>query len=157
MTNELKLAGRMRRLLATLIDAMLVPALTLLLVMISGVVEDAEDYSGDGWQLRMALSVFALAVLSYLLLNGYGLWRRGQTLGKQMFGIAIVPALKNASGHYDQAAAPFWKLICIRALFFPLLYTVVLAIIDHLPVFTRNRRCIHDLAAGTVVVRLQNG
>ena len=153
MNNAPILAGRFRRLLATLIDAVLVPALTLALVMISGVVEDAEDYSGDGWQLRMLISVFALAVLSYLILNGYGLWRRGQTLGKQLLGIAIVQAPRQADGHYVQRPTPFWKLICIRAMFFPLLFMVVPAIVDHLFALTRSRRCLHDLAAGTIVVR----
>ena len=153
MSNAPLLASRFRRLLATLIDAVLVPALTLALVMIAGVVEDAEDYSGDNWQLRMFIGVFALAVLSYLILNGYGLWRRGQTLGKQLLGIAIVQAPLPSDGGYVQRPAPFWKLICIRALFFPLLFTVVPALVDHLFALARSRRCLHDLAAGTIVVR----
>ncbi len=156
MNNQPILAGRFRRLLATLIDAVLVPALTLLLVLISGVVEDAADYSGDGWEQRMLMSVFALAVLSYLILHGYGLWRRGQTLGKQLLGIAIVQAPRTDGGDYVERPAPFWKLICIRALFFPLLFTVVPAILDHVFALTRTRRCLHDLAAGTIVVRRLN-
>ena len=78
MSDGLLLAGRLRRLVATLIDAILVPSLTLVLVMIAGVVEDAEDYVDYWWIVWVLL----LAVVSYLLLNGYGLWRRGQTLGQ---------------------------------------------------------------------------
>ncbi|MCZ0942152.1 MAG: RDD family protein, partial [Gammaproteobacteria bacterium] len=97
--------------------------------------------------------VLALAVASYLVLNGYGLARAGQTLGKRLFGIAVVraDALKPAS---------FWKLICVRAPFFPLLFVViyppllVLPLLDLLPMFGKSRRCLHDRAAGTRVVRV---
>jgi uncharacterized RDD family membrane protein YckC len=149
MTEETQLAGRLRRLAATVVDAVLVPSLTLVLVMIAGVVEDAEDYTDNWWMLWVLL----LAVLSYLILNGYLLWRRGQTLGKRLTGIAIVSA-----GRPDPA--PLWKLICVRALFFPLLFLVVvpslalIPIVDQLFIFGKRRRCLHDLVSGTEVVRL---
>ncbi len=156
MSDGLFLAGRIRRLLATGIDAILVPTLTVVLVMIAGVVEDAEDYVDSWWMLW----VFLLAIASYLLLNGYGLWRRGQTLGKQIMGIAIVPLSSGIDGQYGRNPAPLWKLICVRALFFPLLFVSVvpwiaaLPIIDQLLIFMKSRRCLHDLVSGTVVVRL---
>jgi uncharacterized RDD family membrane protein YckC len=149
-------AGRLRRLVATLIDAILVPALTLVLVMITGVVEDAEDYVDYWW----IVWVLVLAIVSYLLLNGYGLWRSGQTLGKRMMGVAIVPAAASSDGRYGRAPAPLWKLICVRALFFPLLFLsmvpwiAALPLVDQLLIFRKNRRCLHDLVCGTVVVRL---
>ena len=80
------LAGRGRRLVATAIDALLVPLLTVFLVMVTDVVEDVEDYQTRAWILH----VFLLAVLSYLLLNGYLLATRAQTIGKWAMGIAIV-------------------------------------------------------------------
>ena len=157
MSDGAYLAGRFRRLVATLIDMILVPSLTLVLVMISGVVEDAEDYTDNWW----ILWVFVLAVVSYLLLNGYGLWQRGQTLGKMLLGIAIVPATGSENGSYSSTPAPLWKLICLRALFFPLLFVVIvpplaaLPIIDQLLIFGKRRRCLHDLVSGTLVVRLK--
>jgi uncharacterized RDD family membrane protein YckC len=157
MSDGLLPAGRLRRLVATSIDAILVPSLTLVLVMISGVVEDAEDYVDYAWIVWVLL----LAVVSYLLLNGYGLWRSGQTLGKRVMGVAIVPAVEVSDGQYGRTPAPLWKLICIRALFFPLLFVAVvpwiaaLPIIDQLLIFLKSRRCLHDLASGTVVVRLR--
>ena len=152
MTQPLadQLAGRGRRLVATLIDMILVSALAVLLIMITGVVEHAEDFRNAMW----VLYVFLLAVLSYLILNGYWLFTRGQTIGKRLMKIAIVD---NTSGE----RAPFWKLIGIRALFFPLLFTVIspflawLPIVDQAFVFRKNRRCVHDLAAGTSVIRLK--
>jgi len=149
MTQPLveRLAGR--RLVATLIDMLLVPALAVLLIMITGVVEHAEDYRNAMWMVY----VFLLAVLSYLILNGYWLYTRGQTVGKRVMGIAIVDA---ASGE----RAAFWRLIGVRALFFPLLFVVVspvlavLPIVDQAFVFRKSRRCVHDLAAGTSVVNV---
>ena len=156
MSDGLYLASRFRRLVATLIDAILVPSLTLVLVMITGVTEDAEDYRDSWW----IVWVFLLAVASYLILNGYGLWRGGQTLGKKLMHIAMVPADGVVDGQYGHTPAPLWKLICLRSLFFPLLFVViappltVLPIIDQLFIFGKRRRCLHDLVAGTVVVRL---
>lgn len=157
MNSGVELAGRFRRLIATGIDMLLVPALTLLLVMMSGVVEDAEDYGGQGWELQMFLKVLGLAVLAYLLLNGFTLWRRGQTLGKLLLGIAVVPV--GVNDQWTLEPAPLWKLICIRALFFPLLFLIVMPwlalipAIDQLCIFGKRRRCLHDLISGTVVVR----
>jgi len=158
MSDGLFLAGRLRRLVATLIDAILVPSLTLVLVMIAGVVEDAEDYVDYWWMVWVLL----LAVVSYLLLNGYGLWLRGQTLGKQLMGVAVVRASQASDGQFDRTPAPLWKLICVRALFFPLLFAAVVPwiaavpIIDQLLIFLKSRRCLHDLVCGTVVVRLSS-
>jgi uncharacterized RDD family membrane protein YckC len=160
MSSGYALAGRWRRLFATLLDCIFVPTATIFLVMIFGVVEDAEDYADNWW----ILWVLILAVVGYLILNGYTLWRRGQTFGKMMVGIAIVSASGSTSGNtndlYGFSPAPLWKLICLRALFFPLLFVIalppigLLPIVDQLLIFTKHRRCLHDLVSGTVVIRL---
>ena len=142
------LAGRGRRMVATLIDAVLVPVLTLFLVMVFGVVEDAEDYVDNWWIAH----VFGLAVLSYLLLNGYWLISAGQTLGKRLLGIALVSS--------SDSPVAVWRLVFVRGLFFGLMFLLVypplalLPLVDHLMIFGKRRRCLHDLAAGTIVVRV---
>lgn len=148
-------AGRFRRLIATTIDAVLVPALTILLILIFGVVEHADDYADDYADYWLVAHMLGLAVLSYLLLNGYGLWRRGQTLGKKLCGIGIVAI---DQGHVTSAKPSFWKLILIRALFFPRLFVaiipwcVIVPLIDLVFIFRGDRRCLHDLISGTVVI-----
>jgi uncharacterized RDD family membrane protein YckC len=166
MNSELPLAGRFRRLVATLVDAILVPALSFVLVMITDVMEDAEDYANAD---LMILWIFLLAVVAYLILNGYTLWHRGQTLGKWIMDIAIVPASSHiregvmCGGDESKSTyvpAPLWKLICIRALFFPILFLTVvpwltlLPVLDQALIFGKRRRCLHDLVAGTIVVRV---
>ena len=142
------LAGRWRRLGATAVDAVLVPGLTVVLVMAFEVMEDPEDFTSAWWMWW----VFLLAVASYLILNGHGLARSGQTLGKRLFGIVVVRA-------DAPKPAPFWKLVCVRAPFFPLLFVVIypplilLPLLDLLPIFGKSRRCLHDRVAGTRVVR----
>ena len=147
--SRTSLPGVARRLAATAVDAVLVPGLTVVLVMVFEVMEDPEDFTSTWWMWW----VFVLAVASYLILNGYGLAQSGQTLGKRLFGIALArtDALE---------PAPIWKLICVRALFFPLLFVfiypplIVLPLLDLLPILGKSRRCLHDRAAGTRVVRV---
>jgi len=52
------LAGRGRRLLASLIDTLLVPLLTIILIMITDVLEDAEDYQDTMWALWVLLLAY---------------------------------------------------------------------------------------------------
>lgn len=148
MSAELVLAGRGRRLVATLIDVLLVPALAIFLMLVTGVLEHAADWSDSGMPM---LRVFALGVVSYLILNVWLLWQRGQTVGKAIMGIAIV---SNQSGN----KAPFWR-VAIRALFFPTLYLIVwplaaaFPLIDQVLIFGKRRRCGHDYVCGTSVVK----
>ncbi|MDD9960767.1 MAG: RDD family protein, partial [Gammaproteobacteria bacterium] len=71
MIDRQVLAGRWRRLGATAVDAVLVPTLTIVLVMAFEVMEDPDDFTNAWW----IWWVLALAVASYLVLNGYGLAR----------------------------------------------------------------------------------
>jgi uncharacterized RDD family membrane protein YckC len=150
MNAERALAGRGRRLVATLLDMVLVPLVAILLMLVTGVLEHASDWSESA---RPLLRILLLGVASYLLLNGYLLHTRGQTVGKAIMGIAIVSAR-------DGARVPTWKLVGIRALFFPLLYVLpwpgpcLLPLADLLPIFRGARRCLHDIASSSVVVRL---
>lgn len=156
MSKPMELAGRGRRLTATLIDAILVPSLSIVLIMIAGVLEDAEDYATSWWMLWVLL----LAIVSYLILNGYGLWQSGQTVGKRLLGIAITRTKSAEDTNDEFVPAPLWRLIALRALFFPLLFLIVIPwvmlipIVDQLLIFGKDRRCLHDLIAGTQVVRL---
>ncbi|HEY4941465.1 MAG TPA: RDD family protein [Rhizomicrobium sp.] len=148
MTTELALAGRGRRLAATAIDLVLVPALAIVLMLVTGVLEHAADWATSAMPI---LRMVALGLASYLILNFWLLWQRGQTVGKAIMGIAIVSTKTGGQ-------VPLWKLV-IRGLFFPTLYLTVwpiaapLPIIDQLFIFGKSRRCLHDLLCGSSVVR----
>ena len=135
-----------RRVVATLVDFVLVPVIAMIVMLVSGVIENAEAWAGGFPWLR----VFSLGVAGYLLVNGFLLWRNGQTLGKWLAKIKIVD--------HDSGQVPaFWKLIFLRAPFFPLLHATFigygyLLLIDLLVGFRRDRRCVHDWVSGTRVV-----
>lgn len=149
MSGALPLAGRGRRLAATLIDMVLVPALAILLMLVTGVLEHAQDWTHSALPfVRMLL----LGLAGYLLLNLWLLWKRGQTVGKAALGIAIVRAK-------DGTYPGLWRLF-VRGLFFPTLYLIVLVpyialipVADQALIFRKDRRCIHDWVSGTAVVR----
>ena len=140
-----------RRLVASAIDFVLVPLVSFLVMLVSGAMETADAYAGNQIWLRGV----GLGVAGYLLINGWLLHRRGQTVGKMVMGIMIVDATSGEK-------ASWWRLILIRALFFPLLYLpllfsfvgflALLPVLDQAFVLRSDRRCLHDLVAGTAVV-----
>ena len=148
MSATLALAGRGRRFVATLIDVVLVPVVAVLLMLVTGVLEHAADWSTSAMPV---LRMIGLGLASYVLLNLWLLWTRGQTVGKAAMGITIVDA---KSGE----RAPIWRLF-IRGLFFPTLFMIVLLpyvalvpVIDQALIFRKDRRCVHDWICRTVVV-----
>jgi uncharacterized RDD family membrane protein YckC len=143
------LAGRGRRFTATLIDVVLVPIVAIFLMLVTGVLEHAQDWSADAMPF---LRMFLLGLASYVLLNLWPLWTRGQTVGKAIMGTTIVVAKTGER-------APLWRLF-LRGLFFPTLYLIVavpylalIPLIDQGFIFAKSRRCVHDWACGTAVVR----
>ena len=149
MTVELALASRSRRAFAALIDFVLVPLVAILIMLVTGVLEHARDWTESAMPFARMLG---LGLASYLLLNGWLLGTRGQTAGKAIMGIAIV---STATG----AKAPLWKLLLIRFWFFPALYlifspyTTIVPLVDQIFIFGKQRRCLHDLVCGSSVVR----
>jgi uncharacterized RDD family membrane protein YckC len=148
MSATLPLAGRGRRFVATLIDVVLVPVVAILLMLVTGVLEHAADWSTSAMPF---LRMIGLGLASYVLLNLWLLWTRGQTVGKAVMGVMIVDA---KSGE----RAPIWRLI-VRGLFFPTLYMIVLVpyialapLIDQALIFRKDRRCVHDWICRTAVV-----
>mgnify|MGYP006132670205 CR=1 FL=1 len=137
----------LRRLFSTLIDMVLVPFLAILIMWVTGVLEHAEDFAA----YRPVITALLLGIVSYLILNAWLLWQRGQTIGKALLGISIVLAV-------DGGKVSIWRLICIRALFFPLLYLTVIPwfmlipLLDHVLIFGKNQRCLHDYVSGTKVI-----
>jgi uncharacterized RDD family membrane protein YckC len=93
-----------------------------------------------------------IAWLGLLLLQAYLVTRRGQSLAKGWLGIKIVKL--------DGSPVNFVSGVLLRHwLFFALQYVpkigVVLSVADPLLIFRSDRRCAHDLIAGTKVIQLK--
>lgn len=91
-----------------------------------------------------------IGLLLLFSMQGYFLFYNGQTLGKKAMKIRIVTA--------DTGIHPSWvQLFLLRG---PITFALsmipavgqLFAIIDTLCIFREDRRCIHDLIAGTKVV-----
>jgi uncharacterized RDD family membrane protein YckC len=143
-----QLATRTRRFWALLLDTgIFVAAMTILQALLPW-----DPWAGEAneawWSPQPVTAALDLAL--FLLLNAVLLARRGQTLGKALLRIRIVRA--------DGAPATAFQLLVVRYGLFHACAVVpglgLLAMLaDGLPIFGRARRCLHDLAAGTIVVR----
>ena len=103
----------------------------------------------QGLWLPMARNTL-LGFIVFLLVHGYLLATRGQTVGKLLTKIRIVRS--------DGTRASFGRLVGLRFLlnsFLALIPVVgtIYALVDVLFIFRAERRCIHDLIADTIVVR----
>jgi uncharacterized RDD family membrane protein YckC len=97
--------------------------------------------------------VSGVLVLVLMIVNWVLLTKRGQTIGKIAAGTRVVML--------DGSRAPFGRVVALRAWpLFLLQYVPILAksigpilgIVDILFIFRKDRRCLHDLVAGTKVV-----
>jgi uncharacterized RDD family membrane protein YckC len=142
------LAGRGQRLGAALLDTVFGLIIGIPLMLALG----TWDYlrSGEKPPYTLTLAGAALGFLGFLLIHGYFLKTSGQTIGKKLLGIRIADM--------DNNIPPFAKIIGLRYL--PIQAAGVIPIvgifyplIDVLFIFSESRRCIHDLIAGTKVVK----
>ena len=97
---------RMQRMAATGLDWALITVVTLLVILVTGVLEHAEDYANVG---QSTVNAVLCGLPAYLILNGWLLWTRGQTAGKAAMSLMIVD-------HPTGNCASFWKLLFVRAL-----------------------------------------
>lgn len=105
-------------------------------------------YVNSNHHATLVFSIVAfVGWLVVLVVNAILLGMRKQSVGKLIVGIEIVRS--------DGSPAGFWRLVGLRG-FLGLVPWVVfwpLAMLGDAPfIFRRDRRCIHDLVAGTVVV-----
>jgi uncharacterized RDD family membrane protein YckC len=92
-----------------------------------------------------------VAVLALFITQMYLLSTRGQSLGKKFVGVRIVKYADNANPGFVHA--------CLLRAIVPALIGAVpfvgglFSIIDICFIFGEERRCLHDLIAGTKVVK----
>ena len=146
--GEPELAGRWKRLVAVMIDGLLNLALLGPVMYFNGIWGRAMQ----GIQMSVEEQIFyvLLAIVVFLALQSYLLHTQGQTIGKWLLKIRIV----NLSGEKP----PFARLMVFRFLPVTLVAQIpvvgsVLSSVEALFIFRKDRRCLHDLIAGTRVVK----
>ena len=146
-TDE-NLASRWARLGAYLIDSILLILPFVAFYVLTGASNNAAD---QNFSVSEQLFYYVLGLAQYLVMHGYLLHRRGQTIGKWVLGIEIVSFKSNK-------ILPLWKVFFVR--YMPQVVVAIipfvgflLAIINDLFIFRKDKRCIHDHLAGTKVVK----
>ena len=171
---RLEMASAGQRLAAKLIDfALIIVPLWVVLTMVfdQAFVEETQKLQNDptamvnamqkraeklqasgGMKLPLASLVFDMA----LIVNAVLLTLRGQTIGKLCLGIQVVR-------FPDGTRAGFIKALFLRAILFTILIFTsliyfggmgwALLMADYLMIFRKDRRCLHDLVADTLVTK----
>lgn len=142
VTDEKALASRWSRLWAAIIDSMVIGA-------ISASIYYVEPLHNLIWnsEFPTLLNIIYLTVV-YFLINGYFLEKHGQTIGKNVFEISVV---RLDGSHIGFKGILFKRYLPISVLA-SIPFIGVVAIVNVLFIFRKDRRCIHDLIAGTKVV-----
>lgn len=143
-----ELAGRGQRFGAALIDGIIGIGLSLPVMWGLGTWE----YMKQGAiPMSVVVMSFVLGLVMFLAAHGYFLKTYGQTIGKKVLAIRIVDL--------ENRVPEFWKLVGLRYLPIMVVSSIpaiggLLVIVDVLFIFRSDRRCVHDMMAGTRVVRV---
>lgn len=105
--------------------------------------------AGDSAPLGLIFGWSAVSFIAFVLIQGYPLYKSGQTWGKKAVGIRIVDM--------DGDVPPLGQLLLMRYVIGQVASQVpyvgrIYSLVDALFIFRQDRRCIHDLIAGTRVV-----
>jgi uncharacterized RDD family membrane protein YckC len=150
------LAGRGVRFVAFLLNVVLcVMPLALAYVVAPAAWDDPQRVPDPATGEMVAAHGRATLVFGAVMLGGWALVAvanmvlvalRSQSLGKLLVGIEI--------RRQDGTRAGFWRIVGLRFMVSGLIGNSVpfYSIVDPLFIFRQDRRCVHDLIAGTIVV-----
>lgn len=144
--GELELAGIGHRFGAFVIDAAISAIIILSAAYATGTLNfvlDSEDSPSGGAEIS------ALAFALFVILQSYLLKKFGQTIGKKIVGIRIVDQEGKLPGLRTLLYRRYLPIYLLDAV--PVVGGI-LVIADFLFIFRADRRCLHDMLAGTRVV-----
>ena len=144
--DETALATPGDRLVAVIIDSVLgaVSALPGVFILL------ASDGRGGGGPV--GLLVLAAGILGLSIYQMYLISIEGQTIGKRAMGVRIVMMDGSPCGFVNGVLLRNFVLNFLVGLLNLVYLGWILALVDVLLIFGSERRCIHDLLAGTKVV-----
>ena len=144
-TRKFILASRLKRLLARLLDIVfgivsaLVPGL-IVTFLTNGNFDPGSFFLGAG-----------VGIISFVIYQWYLLATTGQTIGKKYLKIKIVNKDGEQAGFFVNVVLREWVMALIGI--FPAIGGII-QIVDLLFIFRDDRKCIHDIIAGTVVISI---
>lgn len=149
------LAGRGIRLGAVFIDGAIVGVIMFLGIMLAVALAHAGGGSFQGKSIASsgtAVIVLVITIVCCFAIAIYQLWllaTKGQTIGKRICHIKVINIATNS--------APGGKGVLLRQVIPGLMNSIpyigwLIALVDILFIFREDRRCLHDLIAGTRVI-----
>lgn len=150
-SGEMELAGRGTRLLAAIVDGLIVAGVIWVLMMVPaiGSMMLSEQQAPKLLSLNLGSVIMGAAV--FVLVQGGLLVTRGQTIGKLLFKLRIVRP--------DGSKPEAWRLLGLRygvgiVMGLNAVVSMVYSLVDSLLIFRESRKCLHDTIAGTQVIKL---
>jgi len=143
-----------QRLGAALLDSLVVFITMIPFIIGAGLMENPEGNAEPPAAALLAMGIGGLLLLILMIYTLVLLSTQGQTVGKKMLGIRIV-------GNDDDSQAGFVRAVLLRV-FVNALRVFVNALLGFIPfyglidlcfIFGQERRCLHDLIAGTRVIQ----
>ncbi|MBN1788612.1 MAG: RDD family protein [Sedimentisphaerales bacterium] len=146
-----QLASRWQRLGGAVVDTIIAMVVTLPVMAMFGMFSGCATESGAGCGLGLGkqLIVFVYYYIVFLAVHGYLLSKYGQTVGKKVAGTKIVDM--------DGNILPLAKVVGMRYMIVGIICMIpvigaIFGLVNVLFIFKEDKRCIHDLIAGTRVV-----
>jgi len=144
--NTVELASRWSRLWAAIIDGLLALATTIPLLIFLGF---AQIWTEQSISISTTLQIIILNWAVFLLMHGYLLKTRGQTIGKSLIGIRIVTTENH---HPDFLNLLLKRYLPLNVVGYIPVVGPYLTLAEVLFIFRSDKRCLHDLIAGTKVI-----
>lgn len=99
--------------------------------------------------LTLSAGLLGYGIFSTLVLHGYLMYQRGQTIGKSLMSIRI----ENLDGTQASFTTIYFKrMLCMQLLsLVPSVGQFIAGFVNPLFIFGKDKRCLHDHLAGTKV------
>ena len=144
------LSSRWKRLFGAIVDTLVQVAIVGPFLYFSGAWNEMIQNNGN-LDLTDTIGWFIAGEVAFLAAQGYLLFNRQQTIGKWLLNMQI-------TGIVD-SKVPASKLFGIRYFLMHVLAQIpganILLMADPLLIFRKDKRCLHDLLAGTQVVDIK--
>ena len=146
-TDDERLATRGERFLGALVDTIILVAVMVPLMFVGGYMAAASRGEAN---IGLVLMWSAVGFVVFVLVQGLPLSQRGQTWGKKVVGTRIVSLDGSQPALGTLLLKRYLPINAANAI--PVVGTI-LGLVNVLLIFRQDRRCGHDLIAGTKVVK----
>lgn len=143
------LAGRGQRFLAAMVDGVVSLVVMIPVMMMLGMFKYFEKGLEPPFTLMLVSTALGFAV--FVAFHYVLLVKNGQTIGKKLLSIRIADLAGNKPAI---GTILFKRYLPISIMGLIPVIGQILPLVDLLFIFRKDRRCVHDLIAGTQVVRV---